>query len=188
MRTILPALLCSSLLTGGAAPAAAAVIQPHTASFTVTKLTFGQSDYNAFLEHLSEIGCPTSMAMTHGGETYAKTSAACLNISGEEFHVRAYRPEFGPAVVRSVIVTFNSGVDTFHSLAGDYRKSFGEPDSSLRLLDGSLEAVWKRYGVQLRIVQRPTNIFGFIEYSSVTLEEKIRNESRATANAGAAGG
>lgn len=87
-----------------------------------------------------------------------------------------------------MIVTFNSGVDTFHSLAGDYRKSFGEPDSSLRLLDGSLEAVWKRNGVQLRIVQRPTNIFGFIEYSSVTLEEKIRNESRATANADAAGG
>ena len=50
MRTILTALLCSSLLTGGAAPAAAAVIQPHTASLTVTELTFGQSDYNAFLE------------------------------------------------------------------------------------------------------------------------------------------
>ena len=156
-------------------------------SFLLSSLS-ERAPVKRFLEYLSEIGCPTSMAVTHGGETYAKTSAACLNISGEEFHVRAYRPEFGPAVVRSVIITFNSGVDTFHSLAGDYRKSFGEPDSSLRLLDGSLEAVWKRNGVQLRIVQRPTNIYGFIEYSSVTLEEKIRNESRATANADAAGG
>lgn len=96
MRTILTALLCSSLLTGGAAPAAAAVIQPHTASLTVTELTFGQSDYNAFLEHLSEIGCPTSMAMTHGGETYAKTSAACLNISGRS---STYAPT-GPSSAR----------------------------------------------------------------------------------------
>lgn len=90
MRTILTAILCSSLLIGGSSTAAeadAAEFQSHrqTPGFYVV-VQPGKTDINDLVDRLTKAGCRVKYGPTLNGNVVATTTADCLGYLGEQIN------------------------------------------------------------------------------------------------------
>ncbi len=193
MRTILAAILCSSLLIGGSSTAAEAEAveirtQVPAAGSFFGKLIPGQTDFNAFLERLSEGGCPTTPTLSMTGPGSVTTNAACLGFQGDHFVILPYRSRSGQSIVRAAAILFNKDDLMFKVYAEDLQKQYGAPESRISSLDGSVRTIWRKGDLELHLVKPSTDNFGYVVFASVALEAEIANGLRAAANADAAGG
>ncbi len=139
------------------------------------------------MERLSKAGCPITQSSTLGGAS-AATPASCFGVSGVDVHFLPYRTESGTTVVRRVVVSFYKDDSTFNNLVRSFTKDYGEPTHDLETIRGDLLLAWSSGELRIRLFQAKIGVYGFVEYASGPWEAKIFNESRAKANAGAAGG
>lgn len=173
MRRILTALLCSSLLIGGTAPAHAS---DTSSNAILGGLVVGQTDWTAYLEHLSKCGCEASEGWLMG-ESSAVVPSECFDLPGSEVHFFPHELDSGRTVVKSAYVTYLLDPAVFETYAEALRKKYGEPENAARS-GGKRDLVWIRDGIKIRLFYPSMGFFGFLAFSSPELEARTEEQRR----------